>query len=112
MRLRRNKDEIECMRCKCLTESSNSHPVTKTGNYCYDCYLTLKTATSLPKPVDIRRDDHEPLFQHQTERDNPKPVEDGIDQAYRKAMYAPPDSDNDPWPSGKCISSRRRRFPC
>lgn len=69
MRLRRNKDEIECDRCHCLTESVNCHPVTKRGSYCFDCYLTLKAAAALPARVDIRRGDHEPVYDHQVERD-------------------------------------------
>lgn len=43
MRVRRNKDEIECDGCKLLTESTNCHPVTKIGNYCFQCYEQLES---------------------------------------------------------------------
>lgn len=38
MRLRRNKDDVICDGCACLTGSVNRHPVTGSGCYCPDCY--------------------------------------------------------------------------
>lgn len=46
MRLRRNKDEIECDCCKCLTEDVSCHPVTRLGSYCYSCYSELESLAS------------------------------------------------------------------
>lgn len=46
MRIRRNKDEIECDGCKRLTEDVNYHPVTKQGSYCYGCYCDLEQLAS------------------------------------------------------------------
>ena len=123
MRTRRNKDEIRCTGCGTLTESVSCHPVTKTGSYCDSCtaqnestqpllpvsekphtFITLAEILEQRKHVDIRRGDHEPVFQHQVEQHNPVPVriKNEIDNAYRRDMYNDDyDSNNDPWPTGR-----------
>lgn len=92
-------ESFHCVLCGCSCGRCEHGPFQQPLSHTTTCLNRFSRSR-----VDIRRDDHEPVFQHQAERDRPVSVnvKNEIDSAYRRDMYDEDDDydpNNDPWPT-------------